>query len=586
MGGGLLQLAAIGLLDSYITGNPQITFFKSVYRKHTNFAIDLRKIHFDGSSSFGGSLHAKIIKGNNILLHKLYLQPTLPAIKKDVTADRHVAFRWLNWVGHKLIKRATFKMNGAEIDSHTGEWIHLWNELSQKPGQKEAYAEMVGNVPGLTQISTVKGNGVEVTFIDEYKLYIPLLFWFCRNPGLSLPLLSLKNTDIHLDIDIEEFDKLIWSTEESPTNIREKNGAHVFPLIKQLTNIFLYAEYIQLDTAESRRFKDSPHEYLIEIVQEKGSQNFTGTLTNNKLNGSFDLTFHYPVKELIWVIQPDHFIEKAWTQSRGGRQHFNFTDSYDYSGFSGTPSSKFGHGMPGGRSNNLLYSLPGVKLPFTTDVLEPDFSKDDTITTDNGGFNTELISLNTTTEASTVKLTGYNYISKYHKTGTTASTYRTKTIENYLGNTSALEIEDTDKDSLGIWSNSNLNLKLIHSGVNPIKTAKIQLNGANRVEDMDGFYYNTVQPYTYHTNTPAVGINSYSFAMDPEDVNPTGTCNFSSIDQANIDFTFSDDGLSKSRSMTMRVYALSYNLLRIKDGIHTLNQTEQHSHSHNVNDPH
>lgn len=577
MGGGLLQLAAVGLLDTYITGNPQITFFKSVYRKHTNFAIDLRKINFDGSSSFGGSLHAKIIKGNNILLHKLYLQPTLPAIKKIVTNDSHVAFRWLNWVGHKLIKRATFKMNGAEIDSHTGEWIHLWNELSQKPGHKEAYAEMVGNVPGLTQISSVKGDGTsEVTFVEEYKLYIPLLFWFCRNPGLSLPLLSLKNTDIHLDIDIEEFDNLIWATEESITNIRASNGSSVFnDTIKGLKDIFLYAEYIQLDDTESRRFKASEHEYLIEIVQEKGSQNFTGTTTNSKLSGSFDLTFHYPVKELIWVIQPDQFTEKAWTQSRGGRQHFNFTDSFDYSGFSGTPSSKFGHGMPGGRSNNLLYSLPGVKLPFITNVLEPDFSKDDITTTNDGGFNTELSQLNKTTQASTVKMTGYNYISKYHKTGSTVSTYRTKTIENYLGNTSIVETVDPLKDSLGIWSNSNLNLKLLNNGVNPIKTAKIQLNGANRVEDMDGFYFNTVQPYTHHTNTPAVGINVYSFAIDPEDTNPTGTCNFSSIDQANIDFTFSDDAdrLSRKRSMTMRVYALSYNLLRIKDDMYTLNQT-------------
>lgn len=574
MGGGLLQLAAVGLLDTYITGNPQITFFKSVYRKHTNFAIDLRKITFDGSISFGQTLHAKIHKGSD-LLHKMYIQAKLPKIEKNVTTDNFVAFRWLNWVGHKFLKRTKFLLNGAEIDNYTGEWQHIWNELSQKPGQKEAYAEMVGNVPGLTQISSVKGDGTLKTFTDEYTIYIPLLFWFCKSPGFALPLISLDKTDVQLDLEIEKFDNLIWATEESSTSIRTSTGSEVFPTISNaLNDVCLYAEYIELGYDEKRRFRNSEHQYLIEVVQEKGSQNFTGTTTNSKTSGSFDLTFQFPVKELIWIVQPDQFKDKSWSQSRGGMQHFNFSDRYDYSGFTGTPSSKFGHGMIGGRHNNMLMSFPGVKLPFQSDVLEPNFSISDLTTTNN--FNTSLISLNKTTNADTAKLSGYNFVSKYHFTNTSVSKYTDKSVENFIGTSGAIKFDDpnnpTNQEPNGIWSNTNLNLSLIHPGENPIATARIQINGSNRIEYMDGFYFNTIQPYGCHTNSPAVGINVYSFSIDPEDINPTGQCNFSRIDQANIDFTFST--ISQQRSMTMRVYALSYNLINIKNGIHVLNQTD------------
>jgi len=557
MAGGLMQLVATGVMDTYLTGNPQITYFKSVFRRYTNFSIESRKLNFNGNIDFGHTNSCTISKGPD-LLHKVYLQAKLPAISKTISTDEHTAFRWLNWVGHKLIKTTRLVLGGVEIDRYSGEWLHIWNELSQKPGHKEAYAEMVGNVPGLTQISTTKGDGNSQTLINEYTLYVPLQFWFCKNPGLSIPLVSLQYSDVEIEVEFETLDKLIWASNETSTNIRNQTGSSVFSDIK-LTDIHIYADYIYLDNDERKRFAQNSHEYLIEVVQEKGTSHFdSGNDTR-----TFSLTFTHPVKELVWIIQPIQFIDKDYCQSRGGCQPFNFSDHFDHSGFSGTPEPTFGPGMMGGRTNsNLLYSLPGVKLPFIKDVLEPNFSINDNVSAAN--FNKDSGSI-LKTDASTAKLGGYDFISKYHNGTTTPNKFIDKKIENYLGNTTALIVDETTPDNdIGIWSNSNLNLKLTDSGSNPVKTASVFLNGVRRFDDREGFYFNTIQPYQHHTNSPAVGINVYSFALEPENQQPSGTCNFSRIDDGQINVTLTTN--AKNRQLAMRVYALSYNILRIMNG--------------------
>ena len=285
MSGSIMQLSAIGTMDKHITGNPQITFFKSVYRRYTNFAIESRKINFNGTPNFGNTNNCVLSKGPD-LLHKLYVQVKLPNVSKTIATDEYLSFRWLNWIGHRLIKYVRVMIDGVEIDRHQGEWLHLWNELSQKSGHREAYAEMVGNVPGLTQIASAKGDGTSKTLVDEYTLYIPLQFWFCRNPGLSLPLVSLQNSEIEVEVDFEELDKIIWASHETSTNIRKNTGVDIFPdLSLGTTNI--YADYIYLDNEERTRFGQRDHDYLIEVVQERGTQHFDSGSVKRNFNLSF-----------------------------------------------------------------------------------------------------------------------------------------------------------------------------------------------------------------------------------------------------------------------------------------------------------
>ena len=149
MGGGLLQIVAYGSQDIYLTGNPQITFFKAVYRRHTNFSMESIKQMINGTAEFGEEINITLQR-NADLVHKMYLQVKLPSINISASNSDSTtwsAFRWVNWIGHVLIKDIEISIGGQKIDKHYGEWMHIWNELSQTPGHSNGYAEMVGNVP-------------------------------------------------------------------------------------------------------------------------------------------------------------------------------------------------------------------------------------------------------------------------------------------------------------------------------------------------------------------------------------------------------------------------------------------------------
>ena len=576
MGGGLMQLLAYGTQDQYLTGNPQITYFKAVFRRHTNFSIESQKLIFSGTTKFGGSSTCTIYK-NADLMYKVYLQVQLPSIKLTVN-NSYKSFRWLNWIGHKIIKKYSLKLGGSTIDGdgYDGEWLHILNELSQKEGKKEGYAEMVGNVPRLTQIHSIKddtGTDRKETILDKYMLYIPLHFWFCKNPGLALPLNSLSETNIEIIVDFEEFNNLIWGTEENNSKIRVNRGEDIFESIPSLDIANIYVDYIYLDSDEKRRFTENAHQYLIEQVQQKGVSNYSpGSSTIN-----FDLNFTHPVKEIIWRIQPSDFTNPEYCQSRAGMQWFNYTDQFDYSGFTGTPEPEFGPGMIGGRSaQNLWYGLPSVRLPYEKNLFEPNFNSDDvTDNSETNGLhwlkNQDLSLTKTITDSTTdshknkLKRSGYDFVSKYfyNNSTTNENIYNNKNIENFIGNTSAIQ-NDNNNVSLGAWSNPSSDMRLTDYGKNPSTHATIELNGIKRFDERESFYFNVIQPYQHHTNIPSVGINVYSFSLDPEDHQPSGTCNFSKIDNSNISVKLTTK--AQNRNIEMKVYAVNYNILRIQKG--------------------
>ena len=178
-----------------LIGAPQITFFKSVFRRHANFYVETKKLNFSSKPTFGTDGNCQITHVGD-LLHKMYLYVDLPPIKVNLSNGYYKAFRWLNWLGHLLIKDIKFNIGQHTIDEYDGEWLHIWNELTQPDSKKCAYAEMVGNTPEITQIhsakNTASGTTKVVTLLEKKQLYIPLQFWFCRNPGLSLPIISIS----------------------------------------------------------------------------------------------------------------------------------------------------------------------------------------------------------------------------------------------------------------------------------------------------------------------------------------------------------------------------------------------------------
>jgi hypothetical protein len=551
MGGGLIQLVAYGSQDMYLTGNPQITFFKVVYRRHTNFAIESIKTIFNGSSNFGEEVNATIARSGD-LIYRMYLQCKLPSINlstglvksTSATTGTMRAFRWLNWIGHAIIDHIELSIGGQRIDTHTGEWLHIWNELSQNSEHGPAYAEMVGNVPRLTQIQSSNDPAIDVN-TEPYTLYIPLQFWFCRHPGLALPIISLQYSDVNIKVKFKELRDCIWASYQDKSENKQyanKTGVDALNsgVTPSLTETYLYVDYIFLDTAERRRFAQVQHEYLIEQVQKK-----TDTTISSGLSGSVSTSFNFnhPVKEIIWVIQPKTYKQHSYSQSRGGNQNFNFTDAWDYSGFTGTPENFYGPGMAGGRGcQNIFYGLPTVKL-------EGALNSNNLWTTDNS--------------ASTVGSTaGYNDINDYTVNGS-LNKYEDRTMEHLLG--PSLETPNSG-NSTGLWTSTTNNMNIVDSGHNPASSANIQLNGNDRFGKRDGFYFNVIQPYQHHTGSPAPGINVYSFALKPEDYQPSGTCNFSRIDtsQLIIDIT---EKTTLGRAATLNIYAVNYNILRIMSGM-------------------
>ncbi len=269
MGGGLIQLVAYGAQDVYLTGNPQITFFKVVYRRHTNFAMEAIQQTFSGIPNFGNTVYCQISR-NGDLIHRTYLEVVVP---KRSSADTS----YVNYLGLRLLKSVSIEIGGQQIDKHYSDWLYIWNELSLPYGKRYGWDTMVGADRDILNVGTAN---------EKTTLYIPLEFWFCRNIGLALPLIALQYHEVKININFETAEKCMVSS----------NNALPF-------NASLWVDYIFLDTDERRRFAQLSHEYLIEQLQFTGADTVSGNTTNSMK--SIRMNFNHPCKELIWVIKPD-----------------------------------------------------------------------------------------------------------------------------------------------------------------------------------------------------------------------------------------------------------------------------------------
>ena len=273
MAGGVMQLTAYGAQDIYLTGNPQITYFKVVYRRHTNFAVESVEQNFNGTVDFNRRAVCTIDRAGD-LLHRVYLQVDLPAL-----ANSTGTVNWARNIGHVLIKEVSVDIGSQQIDRQYGDWMNIWNELTLPAEKEDTYNVMIGNTTALTSPSAS---------IPATTLYIPLQFWFCRNPGLALPLIALQYHDTKIEVHFRA----------AAECIQTDDGALPSSGTPSLSDASLYVDYIYLDTDERRRFAQVSHEYLIEQVQQS-EESISSTTTK------IDINFNHPVKFLAWVIQLD-----------------------------------------------------------------------------------------------------------------------------------------------------------------------------------------------------------------------------------------------------------------------------------------
>jgi hypothetical protein len=247
MPGATLQLTAYGAQDIYLTGNPQITYFKFIYRRHSNFAIESINIYDNYTTNSGNKIITKVPL-NGDLLSSIFLEVIM-----DISNITNTYY------GYQLIDFVDFTIGSQLIDRQYGEWMAIWCDLTYSTDKSQILDDMIMNT--------------------NDTLYIPLQLWFCRNPGLAIPLIALQYNECYLTIHFKDRSKVYGNS--------------------TISSLKIYADYYYLDTDERRLFMNNSHQYLIEQIQMFESKNIQTTDTKYDL----DFTFYHPIKELIWIIQ-------------------------------------------------------------------------------------------------------------------------------------------------------------------------------------------------------------------------------------------------------------------------------------------
>jgi hypothetical protein len=472
MGGGLMQLVAYGAQDVYLTGNPQITFFKVVYRRHTNFSMECIRQTVSGSLEEGKRATATIAR-NGDLVGQLYLRykPSVTFSSGDTSSCALLCSNF----GNALIRLAEVEIGGQLIDRHDGRFMQIYSDVTEEnsslnPLGFTKYQKMAGTGVNIKSITTSAASynslfGTEFgggeaaesasshnqSLNDDDGHWVPFQFWFCRNPGLALPLIALQYHEVKVTVELQEAEKL------TDIALDTSDGTVTPSSVLKPNSQELWADYIYLDTDERRRFAQVSHEYLIEQVQIKKNNVPDGS--GNQV--SIDLNFNHPVKELLWVFTGDN-------------------------------------------SNNLKSGrFPGLPVDKVKDMFMTDGGT--TSNSDDALFNSFV---------STVgydDIPTFNIDSKYHLT----------------------------------------------------------LNGQDRFEERDSFYFSNTQLYKHHTGSgssyPVGSIMVYSFALKPEEHQPSGTCNFSRIDSSKLEI--SNLTLPTGSNSEINIYAINYNVLRIMSGM-------------------
>ena len=405
MAGGLMQLVAYGAQDVYLTGNPKVTFFQAVYKRHTNFAMENIEQTVNGTAAAGGRVSVTIAR-NGDLVADMYVE--MAAKAGGITPANDA------WLAERAVKTVELSVGGQRIDKHYQRWWRLYSELYLDEGKKLSY-----------------GKATSATALGE-KIFLPLIFFFNRNPGLALPLIALQYHEVRLDFDLSS------------------------DFGTKMEGFKVWANYVYLDTEERRRFAQKGHEYLIEQVQHTGTDAVTTATETQKR-----LSYNHPVKELVFCLETDSVIS--------GGDTWNLTKSTTAKVTSNLKTSV-------STTSNVAVAPGAAGAP-----------------------------VNIATGAS------------------------------------------------GVWSEGK---------DGELDSFKLVLNGQDRMKEQGGKYYNAVQPFVHHSGAPMPGVYAYSFALKPEEHQPTGTCNFSRIDNAQVSIK-----AKNATAKTLHMFATNYNVLRIQSGM-------------------
>ena len=531
MGGGLLQLVAYGAQDAYITGNPHITFWKVLYKRHTNFAMEAFRVNFTGSPQYGQRVVA-VINRNADLMYKTYLEVTLPdttSATGGLTSD----VRWTGdaqrRLGYALLKKLEVEIGGQIIDTHYGEWLYLWENLTSSYDNSCKLDAMVGGTLGGTSTTLTSCGG------RPGVLYIPLQFWFCRNPGLALPLIALQYHEVRINLEFNDLRNLCWDVTPQITSnyhtIRDRVAA------ANLQAASLYVDYIYLDVDERRRFAQQSHEYLIDQLQYGLQQTLTTA------SARIDLTLNHPVKELVWVFQDAEKTDcgSATTLATGYTQPFVYDDIVNRCRLQINGQDRFDE-----RYGDYFWKVQ----PYQHHS--------------GGGFWPTRQETNAVTATGTP--TSFTFTSRFTLTATTSATQSfTGLVGTLVAGQTVTGAGISTTNTISSVTFSSASAGTIVFATSFTATASVYI-ASSTIADDNTITSTGTAVTTYQVANP---INVYSFALQPEEHQPSGTCNFSRIDTTTLVFDSFKTGTypTKSRPFNFRMYAVNYNIFRVMSGM-------------------
>ena len=530
MSGGIIQLVAYGVENLYLNSDPQITFFKMVYRRHTNFSRENIALNFvQDKPDFGKTVSCKITPEGD-LIDGMSLAIRIPKINSVVgenglvdafgaQTSKYNRFAWVRHLGHVLIKKIELEINGRVINCHYGEWLHIWNMLI---GPRDTGLDKnIGNISELYDFTETK---------DEYLLNIPLQFWFCRNNGLALPMIALKYSEININV---EFNDLKYCCIRTPT--------HYIVCDDSLVNFKKY-EYIE-------QFIDNKLRCGLFV----GYDVVTKRLYYQKLSKEKLIGIEYDGDEtLLTPAQKNTIIASSTSQ----KYKITGNDS-QYSAMPDINSTS---------KSNYTSSISYVSLEeayLLIDYVYLDVEERLKIAKSKHDYLIEQIAFTPNTS-----IDGINAKIKIHSNQPSKLLVWVTQSDEIINSNDTFNYSDSHKRIRTENSNKKVSISE-YTGKNMISKETILLNGRERLSFRDSNYFNYLQMHQHFKYNISEGINIYSFGLFPEAIQPSGSCNMSQFDLVHINMRLRS-GINNKHKIRFRCYSLEHNILRIDGGLAAL----------------
>jgi hypothetical protein len=578
MGGGLLQLVAYGAQDAYITGNPHITFWKVLYKRHTNFAMEAMRVNFTGAPSYG-QRSVVVVNRNADLMFRTYLEVTLPDTRATATGAANDVL-WTaggrRRLGYLLIQQVEIEIGGQVMDRHYGEWMYLWESLSSPYDQSVRLDQMLGASVQGTYSTPAGCNGRPAV------LYIPLQFWFCRNPGLALPLIALQYHEVRLNFIFRQATDLVQNITTSGATWTGgvAAAAQALPRFKDAA---VYVDYIYLDTDERRRFAQQTHEYLIDQLQFGLQQSITSQTVR------LDLTLNHPVKELVWVYQDARMLDCSVVgQAFGSVPAASNTQPFQYADIANRCRLQLnGQDRFDERYGDYFWKVQpyqhhsggAFEVHANTQVVDQ--------TSTGSTFMTFTATTNGTTALSAFSRTGgapQASVAGLTFTIINATVTSSGAVSAIPGTTFTMPAVGTTTTVLtaaAISSAASTFYAVYDPNValtDPVTGFSLGFQQVNSSGTTSALVDGAVVPVSGVGYTQSINpINVYSFSLAPEEHQPSGSCNFSRVDTTTLvfDSITGTDGKalapgsfpSKNYPYLFRMYAVNYNIFRVMSGM-------------------